>query len=273
MMRQLQTQRNNLALGAFLLFFLASASVAYASQTSGTIDSTYKYAWGTVAGWINFSPTNGGLTITDSLITGYAWGANTGWINFAAAQSHVTNDSSGTLGGFAWDQGGGWVSFVGVTIDTSGKFHGMATGGTISGASYVINFDCTSCDVRTDWRPASSRTTTSSSGSSSGGGSISPVYIPTPQNASSTVTTITTVTKVSTSPQPTSNTSGKNNPNTKNLISTTTTFKNTIPASSTTHASTTAKKTTTFSFFNFVNSILRNIYSGILGFFRFFFKF
>lgn len=160
-----------------ILVFLVSASYAHASQTSGTVSSTYKYAWGNVAGYVNFAPTNGGLIIGDSAITGYAWSASTGWINFNATQSHVTNNSSGTLGGYAWDAGAGWVSFTGVTIDTNGKFHGSATGGTVNGASYAINFDCTNCDVRTDWRPASARTvttttttTTSTSVSSGGGG-------------------------------------------------------------------------------------------------------
>ncbi|MCX6788142.1 MAG: peptidoglycan-binding protein [Candidatus Kaiserbacteria bacterium] len=173
--RQLN-RRNNLACAALLLLFLTSASSAHASQTSGTIDSTYKYAWSNVAGHVNFAPTTGGLTITDSAITGYAWSANTGWINFNATQSHVTNDGAGNLGGYAWDSGAGWVSFTGVTINSSGRFHGTATGGTVNGASYAINFNCTNCDVRTDWRPASARTTTTTTTStpapsvSSGGG-------------------------------------------------------------------------------------------------------
>jgi hypothetical protein len=102
-------------------------------------------------------PTNGGVTVTDSTLTGYAWAQNTGWISFNTTQSGVTNNG-GTLGGFAWSQGEGWLSFTGVTIDSNGKFHGTATGN-----NSTLTFDCTNCDVRTDWRPASS-------GGSSGGG-------------------------------------------------------------------------------------------------------
>jgi hypothetical protein len=173
---------------ACLLFVFATS--AYASTISGSVDSTNKYAWGNVAGYINFAPTNGGLTITDSGITGYAWSSNTGWINFDTAQSSVTNDGEGTLGGYAWDEGAGWVSFTGVTIDSSGQFNGMATGGTVRGASYAINFDCATCTVTTDWRPASSRPSTAPAGG--GGSAILP--------RTTTTKTITTVTTVSQTP-------------------------------------------------------------------------
>lgn len=156
-----------------LVFFFAGASSAYA----GTIDPVNKYAWGTVASWVNFAPTNAGLTVTDSTITGYAWGANTGWINFSPANGGVTNTTAGTLGGYAWDEGGGWVSFTGVTIDTNGRFHGTATGGTVKGVSYVINFDCTNCNVSTDWRPtAGASPTPSVPAASASPGSIAPFF-------------------------------------------------------------------------------------------------
>lgn len=155
---QHQQRRNNkyFAFGLVILA-LTFAPFAYASTTSGSIDATYKYAWGSVGGWINLAPDQAGLTITDTAVTGHAWAQNTGWINFSPTQGGVTNDGSGNLGGFAWDESGGWVSFAGVTIDTSGNFHGHATGGTVQGGSYTINFDCDYCHVRTDWRPASAR--------------------------------------------------------------------------------------------------------------------
>lgn len=160
----MQRQPNLITSFLLALVFLASASFAYASTTSGTIDSTYKYGWSNAGGFVNFAPTNGGLTITDSTITGYVWAANTGWINFDTAQSGVTNNGEGTLAGFAWSTGEGWLSFTGVTIDSNGKFHGTATG-----ANSTLTFDCTNCDVRTDWRPASTRPSTGGSG---GGGGI-----------------------------------------------------------------------------------------------------
>lgn len=139
-----------------VLIFLITP-VAYASSTIGTTDSAYKYAWSNVGGYVNFAPSQGGITITDTGITGYAWSANFGWINFDTNLSGVTNDGEGNLGGFAWGEGAGWISFSGVTIDDSGHFQGQSVGGAVNGASYTITFDCANCDVRTDWRPVSVR--------------------------------------------------------------------------------------------------------------------
>ena len=179
---------------AFLVFFIFTGA-SFAHAASGSIDPVNKYAWGTVAGWINFAPTNGGLTVSDSGITGYAWGANTGWINFSPTQGGVTNTTAGVLGGFAWDEGGGWVSFTGVTIDANGQFHGMATGGTISGASYVINFDCSSCNVRTSWRPGASQTSSTASP-----GAVSPTVFTAPPPLPQTQTTNPTTPPPTTAP-------------------------------------------------------------------------
>lgn len=154
-----------------LLAIFLSTSVAYASTTVGTIDPTYKYAWSNVGGYINLAPTQGGLTVTDSAVTGYAWSANSGYINFDTSLSGVTNDGEGNLGGFAWGEGSGWISFSDVTIDSDGKFNGVAQGGTVNGAPYQITFDCSNCDVRTDWRPVSVRGGSDDSGAGRGGSS------------------------------------------------------------------------------------------------------
>lgn len=149
---------------SFEIVLLALAFPAIALATSGTTDSTYKYAWGNVAGYVNFAPTNSTITVSDSSLTGYAWSQNDGWIYLQPANGGVSNNGQGTLSGYAWDESQGWVSFSGVTIDSSGKFHGQATGSN----GYAISFDCTYCDVRTAWRPATS-------GGSSGGGNGPPV--------------------------------------------------------------------------------------------------
>ena len=168
-MQRRPNQRNNIARGLFVLVLLLGSSLAHAA----TIDSSYKYAWSNVGGYVNFAPSQSPITVSDSVLTGYAWSANDGWINLSPTGSGVTNDGAGNLSGFAWDSSAGWVSFTGVSINTStGKFTGQATGSN----GYILNFDCSSCDVRTTWRPASSRA--SSSGSS--GGSISPVVSSTP---------------------------------------------------------------------------------------------
>jgi len=148
-----------LAVGAFFLPLAVEAS-----GTSGTIDSTYKYAWGEKIGWINFGAANGGVSITDSAITGYAWSANYGWINLAPAGSGVKNDGEGNLSGSAWGEDIGWITFDGVKIGTNGEFTGYATTTNLG----VVNFNCNnphiantcaSSDfkIKTDWRPISAR--------------------------------------------------------------------------------------------------------------------
>jgi hypothetical protein len=153
-MQRVRNQRIDLARllarSTALLFLLVGTASAYASTTSGTVDSVHKYAWSNVGGYVNFAPSSSTVTVTDSALSGYVWSANDGWINLAPANGGVTNDGRGTLGGFAWDSAAGWVSFAGVTIDANGRFHGTATG-----ANEAITFDCANCDVETDWRHAS----------------------------------------------------------------------------------------------------------------------
>lgn len=134
---------------------------------SGTIEASHKYAWGNVAGYINFAPTNATITVTDSAVTGYAWSQNDGWINFQPTSGGVTNDGSGTLGGWAWDESRGWISFTGVVINQFGKFTGRATGSD----GYAISFNCTYCDVVTSWRPIPIHMQSGGGGGSSSGGS------------------------------------------------------------------------------------------------------
>ena len=109
---------------------------------NGNIDSTYKYAWSENAGWLNFHPTHGGVTVHDTYLSGYAWAENIGWVklgsgtgpygNTTSTNWGVNHDSStGALSGYAWSENAGWVNFDSsngqVTIDPStGKFSGYA---------------------------------------------------------------------------------------------------------------------------------------------------
>jgi len=119
---------------------------------TGTIDSTYKYAWSTQLGWINFGCSGCNVQITDSAITGYAWSTNYGWINLNPTQSGVKNDGHGVLSGKAWGQNTGWIDFGSVTINSSGQFVGTASGDIVG----TVNFSCTEtgCPVTTTWRNA-----------------------------------------------------------------------------------------------------------------------
>ncbi|TAK57533.1 carboxypeptidase regulatory-like domain-containing protein [Patescibacteria group bacterium] len=163
----------------FLVFALSFPFLVFASTTNGTIDSTYKYAEALDDnfGTINFGLSAGDVHVTDSALTGYAWGENIGWINLAPTNSGVTNNSEGTLGGYAWGEKVGWINFAptggGVTINSSGDFLGYAWSDTIGWILFNCNTN-SSCGVndfkvKTDWRPASSR----SSGSGGGNGGFS----------------------------------------------------------------------------------------------------
>ena len=153
----------------------------FASSTDGTIDQANKYAWGEKIGWINFGTNNGSIHITDSQITGYAWSENYGWINLQPSSFGVTNNGNGGLAGFAWGEQIGYLDFSGVTIDSSGNFHGYADSDTFGRVSFNCENTSSCADsnfkVSTDWLPSQSR------GNNSGGtvsyGSVPSVPIPT----------------------------------------------------------------------------------------------
>ncbi|KRQ09150.1 hypothetical protein [Bradyrhizobium manausense] len=147
------------------LFFVAAWQPALAS--TGTIDATNHYAWDDNGGYVNWNANGGNVTVTDTGLTGYIWSAGFGWINLAPDQGGITN-SSGTLGGYAWGANTGWINFTGVTIDSSGRFHGQTTAQSLFG---TMTFDCTYCNVTTTWRnssTAAANTDTGGSGTISG---------------------------------------------------------------------------------------------------------
>jgi len=131
-------------------------SVAQAAANSN-VDPEAKWAWSTNAGWINFNPPNGGVTVCDDHLAGYAWGENVGWIrlgahtgcdahtygNTSAVDYGVNRDEDGNLSGYAWGTNVGWINFdphgdEGVSIDPiTGDFSGYAWGENIG----WINFN------------------------------------------------------------------------------------------------------------------------------------
>jgi len=132
--------------------FCFGLNMTFASSTDGTIDSTYKYAWGENTGWIDFSTSNGDVHVTDSVLSGYALSETVGWINL----DDVANDGEGNLSGYAWSENSGFIKFNptngGVVINSSGEFTGSALG---ENTGWII-FDG-DYTVKTDWRPRSTR--------------------------------------------------------------------------------------------------------------------
>ena len=63
-----------------LLYGLCGPAKVLAGETN--IDSFYKYAWSETSGWVNFRPSQGGVMVHDTYLSGYAWAENIGWIHF-----------------------------------------------------------------------------------------------------------------------------------------------------------------------------------------------
>ncbi len=130
-----------------LIALIVLCLITVAQAATGPIDAIDKWAWGANAGWINFRPEHGGVTVYSDHLEGYAWGENVGWIrmgnydgggahtyaNDAADTYGVNNDGSGNLSGYAWGTNVGWINFNSahsqVTIDpATSSFDGYAWG-------------------------------------------------------------------------------------------------------------------------------------------------
>jgi len=120
--------RRGTAIGwAVALVTVLAGSVSLAD---GNIDPANNFAWSENAGWVNFAPSNGNVTVTAGRgLSGYAWAENIGWIKLAAVGSTYQNTTKNDWGvklvgtalqGFAWSENAGWINFVpsngGVTI-------------------------------------------------------------------------------------------------------------------------------------------------------------
>ncbi len=139
---------NKLVLSLLILLGLTT-SVFFVFAATGTIDTTYKYAWSNNAGWINFGCTYCNVQVTDTAITGYAWSQNYGWIKLDPNGGGILN-SGGNLSGSAWGENTGWVNFGNVEINSSGQFTGTASGDVVGTVSFS---GCGSnCGVTTTWR-------------------------------------------------------------------------------------------------------------------------
>ncbi len=163
----------SLSLIISLFIFFTIPLVSLASTTSGTIDSTNRYAWTENAGWLDFGGSYSSVSVTDSALSGYAFGENIGWVSLncsndnscATVDYKVINDGSGTLSGYAYGENAGWVKFDpqngGVSINSSGEFMGYAYGENIGWIVFncFTTGTCGTIDykVSTDYRPSNSR--------------------------------------------------------------------------------------------------------------------
>jgi len=132
------------------IFALALACLAGSCAwafAQGNIDTSNKYAWAENAGWVNFAPTNGGVTVVlpgNGFLSGYAWAENIGWIRMGNTNGQPYQNTAATnwgvnivagrpraLDGYAWSENCGWIHFDATnsqaTINLSdGRFDGYA---------------------------------------------------------------------------------------------------------------------------------------------------
>ena len=134
----------------FIALALAFALVSGTGTVfaAGNIDASQKYSQfldvdldnnGT-KDFINWSPSNGGIMVSDSSLTGYAWGETTGWINFSPSSGGVTNTCSGILGGYAWGQNTGWINFAPTMATGPNQPKINTTTGAITGSVWSQNY-------------------------------------------------------------------------------------------------------------------------------------
>ncbi|MEI7903007.1 MAG: hypothetical protein WCK89_22420 [bacterium] len=150
LMRLVAGRRSAADRGVILTTLLMATTVAFPEGIPG-IDLANKNAFAENAGWANFAPTNGGVTVhfdgTGGYLTGCAWGENIGWIKLGAnaggpyANATTNNwgvnmNVVGSLSGYAWGENVGWIKFdplhgvVQVNM-ANGQFSGVAWGENI----------------------------------------------------------------------------------------------------------------------------------------------
>lgn len=122
--------------------------------------------------FINWNPTNGGATVSDTTVTGYIWGETIGWINLgpftnAGSSAGVKNTCDGDLSGFAWGQNTGWINFAPTYAVGANEPRIDPNTGDITGTVWSQNYgwitlnssDGTYPGLNTTWRPSSNCTT------------------------------------------------------------------------------------------------------------------
>lgn len=165
--------------GIFLMsiptWFLASAA---------NISGDQKYAEDSIGGYVNLGVQQdggendvGGITVSNTQVTGQMWSENLGWIEMQPDEGGVSvtvSGGQGTLDGEAWAEQVGWIYFgawdddpdSGVYIDADGYFQGVAWSenyGSISFGDYMLEnsvstqyteaADKGTYWARTSWRP------------------------------------------------------------------------------------------------------------------------
>jgi len=164
-----------------IVFFFFSFIIVFAATN---IDSTYRYAWNDVIGWVDFYATDN-INVSSTQLTGYA-SSSVGFIALDCATSpsgdicgtsdfKVLKDGTGGLSGYAWNDNIGWLNFsgtttqdqaYGVSVDpSSGDFSGWAWNDAVGWFSFnCSNSGAGGCSP-SDYKVKTGLTSTSTSAS------------------------------------------------------------------------------------------------------------
>lgn len=172
----------------FVVCFIVLLSTFYyllsITFAATNIDSTYRYAWNDVIGWVDFYTTNN-VNVSSTQLTGYA-SSSMGFIALDCATSpsgdicttsdfKVLKDGSGNLSGYAWNDNIGWLSFSGTTTESqaygvsvspsSGYFSGWAWNDNVGWFSFNCNDSGAGGCSPADYKVKTGFTSTSTSAS------------------------------------------------------------------------------------------------------------
>jgi hypothetical protein len=172
------------SISVLVTLILAFGTAVPFAFAAGNISSTSKYSQFLTTDldsngtndFINWNPTNGGATVTNSAITGYIWGESVGWINLNPTNGGVTNTCSGDLGGTAWGQTTGWINFAPTNATVQPNIN--TSTGAITGQVWSQNFGWIELASPDGGHPG--LTTTWTGCTSGGGGGSGPTYTPVP---------------------------------------------------------------------------------------------
>lgn len=147
------------------------------------INSTYRYAWNDVIGWVDFYTTNN-VNVSSTQLTGYA-SSSIGFIALDCATSpngnvcgtsdfKVLRDGDGNLSGYGWNDNFGWLSFSGTTTQSqaygvsvspsTGDFFGWAWNENVGWFSFNCSDSGAGGCIPADYKVKTSFISTSTSG-------------------------------------------------------------------------------------------------------------
>ena len=167
-----------------IIFLLSTFCLLFTTVFAATnIDSTYRYAWNDVIGWVDFY-TTGNINVSSTQLTGYA-SSSIGFIALDCATSpsgnicgtsdfKVLKDGSGNLSGYAYNDNFGWLSFSGTTTQSqaygvsvspsTGDFSGWAWNDNVGWFSFNCSDSGAGGCTTADYKVKTSLVSTSTSG-------------------------------------------------------------------------------------------------------------